>query len=54
MYLRLINFALCYEGIWVTGGITPPLLTSALDGGEWSTSRPGGFTSGETAPVPNV
>jgi hypothetical protein len=26
-------------------GIGPPL-TSALDGGEWSTSRPGRFTTG--------
>jgi len=25
-------------------------LTSALDGGEWSASRPGHFTPGETAP----
>jgi hypothetical protein len=25
-------------------------LTSALDGGEWSASRPGRFTSGETNP----
>jgi hypothetical protein len=49
MSLRLINFALCHEGIWVTEGITPPFLTSALDGGEWSTSRPGRFTYGETA-----
>jgi hypothetical protein len=26
------------------------LLTSVLDGGEWSASRPGRFTSGEIAP----
>jgi hypothetical protein len=26
-------------------------LTSALDGGEWSASRPGRFTPRETAPV---
>jgi hypothetical protein len=26
-------------------------LTSALDGGEWSASRPGRFTCKETAPV---
>jgi hypothetical protein len=26
-------------------------LTSALVGGEWSASRPGRFTPGETAPV---
>jgi hypothetical protein len=33
-----------------SGGIAPPLLTSALDGGEWSPSRPGHFTSEETVP----
>jgi hypothetical protein len=27
-----------------SGGIAPPLLTSAVDGGEWSPSRPGRFT----------
>jgi hypothetical protein len=32
-----------------SGGIAPPFLTSALDGGEWSASRPGRFTSGEIA-----
>jgi hypothetical protein len=30
---------------WV---ITPPFLTSALDGDEWSASRPGRFTAKET------
>jgi hypothetical protein len=29
---------------WGSGGIAPPFLTSALDGGEWSASRPGRFT----------
>jgi hypothetical protein len=28
----------------------PPFLTSALDGGEWSASRPGRFTPEERAP----
>jgi hypothetical protein len=42
--------ALCYENAWRSGGIAPPFLTSALDGGEWSASRPGHFTAGETAP----
>jgi hypothetical protein len=28
----------------------PVFLTSAIDGGEWSASRPGHFTPGETAP----
>jgi hypothetical protein len=35
------------------GRIVPPFLTSALDGGEWSASRPGRFTPGET-PLPPV
>jgi hypothetical protein len=29
---------------WGSGGIAPPFLTSALDGDEWSASRPGRFT----------
>jgi hypothetical protein len=29
-----------------SGGIAPPFLTSALDGGDWSASRPGRFTPG--------
>jgi hypothetical protein len=32
------------------GGVAPPFLTSALDGGEWSASHPGRFTSWERAP----
>jgi hypothetical protein len=32
------------------GGIAPPFLTSALDGGEWSASLPCRFTRGERAP----
>jgi hypothetical protein len=30
--------------------MAPPLLTSALDEGEWSASRPGRFTPGNRAP----
>jgi hypothetical protein len=30
--------------------IAPPFLTSELDGGEWSASRPGRITPGEKAP----
>jgi hypothetical protein len=30
-----------------SGGIAPTFLTSALDGGEWSTSRPCRFTPGK-------
>jgi hypothetical protein len=32
------------------GGIAPPVYKSALDGGEWSASRPGHFIPGERAP----
>jgi hypothetical protein len=35
--------------VWI-GGIAPPFLTSAIDGGEWSPSRPCRFTFGESAP----
>jgi hypothetical protein len=33
------------------GGTTSTILTSALDGGEWSASRLGRFTPRERAPV---
>jgi hypothetical protein len=29
-------------------------LTSAVDGGEWSASRPGRFTPGKELPVPRI
>jgi hypothetical protein len=35
---------------WTSGVISPPFLTSALDGGELSASQPGRFTPGEWAP----
>jgi hypothetical protein len=47
---KLVKLSLCltkhhpmktYSG---SGGIAPRILTSALDGGEWSASRPGRFT----------
>jgi hypothetical protein len=34
------------------GGIAPLFLVWALDGGEWSASRPGRFTPGKEPPVP--
>jgi hypothetical protein len=40
-----------HEDMWGSGGIAPPFLTSALDGGEWSASRPGTFTSEKGIPV---
>jgi hypothetical protein len=46
-----ISQALCHEDIWGSGGIAPPCLTSVLDGGEWSASRPCLFTPGEEPPV---
>jgi hypothetical protein len=33
-----------------SAGIAPPFLISVLDGGEWSTSQPYRFTSGEAGP----
>jgi hypothetical protein len=40
----------CHEDIWGSGGTAPPFLTSALDGGEWSASRPGRLTPEERTP----
>jgi hypothetical protein len=40
-----------YEGVDVQIHI---FLTSALDGGEWSASRPGSFTPGERAPATHL
>jgi hypothetical protein len=48
--LCLISYALCHEDAWGTGGIAPPFLTSALDGGDWSASRPCCFNPGESGP----
>jgi hypothetical protein len=39
------------KAYWGNGGIAPLIFfTSAIDGGEWSASRPGRFTSREKAP----
>jgi hypothetical protein len=35
---------------WGSGGIAPRILTSEVDGGEWSASRPGRFTRGKRDP----
>jgi hypothetical protein len=37
------------KAYWVSGGIAPRILTSALDGGELSASYPGRFISRERA-----
>jgi hypothetical protein len=50
MSLCLINEAARHEDVWGSVGIDPPFLTSALDGGEWKTSRPFRFTAGLRAP----
>jgi hypothetical protein len=34
--------------VWGSGGIAPAFLSSALDGGEWSASRPSRFNPKET------
>jgi hypothetical protein len=36
--------------VWGSGGIAPPFLTSAVDGGEWSASRPGRFIARGRSP----
>jgi hypothetical protein len=38
------------KAYWGSGGIDPLILDPALDGGEWSASRPGRFTLKEKAP----
>jgi hypothetical protein len=38
---------------WGSGGIAPPFLTLALDGGEQSASQPGHFTPRERMPGTN-
>jgi hypothetical protein len=43
------NYALRYEDVWWSGGIILPFLTSALEGREWSASRPGHYTPGKGA-----
>jgi hypothetical protein len=38
------------KAYWGSGGIVPRILTSALDGGEWSASRLGRPTPREKSP----
>jgi hypothetical protein len=45
-----LSLCLISLSIWGSRGIAPPFLPSALDGGEWSASRPCRFTPGERAP----
>jgi len=46
----LLNQVPRHEDVWVSEVQLQALLTSALDGGEWSTSRPSRFTHRERAP----
>jgi hypothetical protein len=39
------ELALCHEDLWGSGSRAPAILTSALDGVEWSDSRPSRFSS---------
>jgi hypothetical protein len=47
--VSIINKAPLCEGVWASGDITPPFLTSALNGGVWSASRSSRFTLEETS-----
>jgi hypothetical protein len=47
---KTLNYALCREDKWSRGGIAPPFINSALDGGERSATRSGRFTTAEIAP----
>jgi hypothetical protein len=46
----VLNQAPLHEGVLGSGGVAPHSVTSALDGGEWSASRPARFTPKERAP----
>jgi hypothetical protein len=47
LFLGLITYAPNHEDIWGSGSIAPSFLTSALVGGDWSTSCPCCFTLGK-------
>jgi hypothetical protein len=44
--VRVLNYAPRHEDVWGSVGVAPPFLTSALDVGEWSGTRPSRFTPG--------
>jgi hypothetical protein len=46
--LCLINETLCHEDAWKSGGIVPPVLTSAVEGVELSALRPCRFVTEKT------
>jgi hypothetical protein len=55
-HMKMALFRVLLQGmevrfdIWESRGIAHPFLTSALDSGEWSVSRPERFTPGEKSP----
>jgi hypothetical protein len=46
----VLKQAPCHEDVRGNRGTAPRNLTSSIDGGEWSDSRPGCFIPEETAP----
>jgi hypothetical protein len=50
--LYLINKHHAKKIVPGSGSVAPPFLTSPIDGGEWSVSRPGRFTHGEISQEP--
>ena len=48
--VSVLDYAPHHKGKWRTGGITLPILTSALDGGEWFASQSCCFTLREQSP----
>jgi hypothetical protein len=50
MSLCLTNQSSGHEGVHGSGDIAPTFLIQALDGDDWSASRPGRFTPVETVP----
>jgi hypothetical protein len=46
----MLNRAPRHEGVFGIGGLAPRILTSALDGSEWSASHTGRFIPKEKAP----
>jgi hypothetical protein len=46
----VFNKTSAHEDVWGSGGMALTFMTSALDGGEWSASRPGHFTRSRKSP----
>jgi hypothetical protein len=50
LFLCLINYTQCREGVWESGGTDQTFLTSVIDVREWSASRLGPFTPTKRVP----